>query len=238
VNKVVAILQARTTSTRLPGKVLMDLAGEPMLAQQLRRLFRATSLADVVVATTVNAADDEVVTVARNEGARVYRGSEFDVLSRYHDAARYAQADVIIRVTADCPLLDPDVVNRVVDALDGNADYASNVVQRTFPIGLDVEAIRIETLAVIHSVATSPEAREHVTWYILQEQPDLFRRASVVDDVDNSDLRWTVDTAEDIDLVRRLFADLGLAERPVPYAQIVEHVRAHPELATANVAVE
>jgi len=222
------------TSTRLPGKVLMDLAGQPMLAQQLRRLLRASSLSEVVVATTVNAADDDVAAIALREGARVFRGSEADVLGRYYDAAREASADLVIRVTADCPLVDPCVVDRVVSAL-ANVDYASNVVRRTFPIGLDVEAFGFETLARINELGSSREAREHVTWFLLREQSELFTIASVTDDVDNSDLRWTVDTAEDFKLVRQLYADLGLADRALSYLDVVEHVRAHPELAVANI---
>lgn len=222
------------TSTRLPGKVLKDLAGEPMIVQQLRRLRNAQTVSDIVVATTVNATDDDVAATAAREGVRVHRGSEGDVLARYHDAAREASADVVVRLTADCPLTDPSVVDRVVEALAEDADYASNVVTRTFPVGLDVEAFPLSTLARMHDLAASSQAREHVTWFLLREEPELFSVVSVTDDVDNSDLRWTVDTAADLELVRRLYADLDLAESQLSYPQIVRHVREHPELATVN----
>lgn len=233
---VVAIVQARTTSTRLPGKVLLDLAGEPMLVQQLRRLRRAASLSEIVVATTVNAADDAVAAVAEAEGARVTRGSEQDVLGRYRLAALEAKADIVVRVTADCPLLDPDVVDTVVAALSREVDYASNVVRRTYPAGLDVEVLHADTLARVDRLAGSAQAREHVTWFILNERPELFAVVSVTDDVDNSDLRWTVDGRSDLELVRTLYAELGLADDPLPYRRVVEHVRSHPALATANVS--
>jgi spore coat polysaccharide biosynthesis protein SpsF len=232
---VVAILQARMTSTRLPGKVLMDIAGEPMIVQQLRRLRQSAAVSNIVVATTVNAADDEVVDVALSEGVHVHRGSESDVLGRYYDAARESDADVVVRLTADCPLTDPGVVDRVVAALLDGADYASNVVERTFPIGLDVEALGFPTLEQVHELGTSPQAREHVTWFLLRERPERFDLVSVTDNVDNSDLRWTVDNAGDLDLVRRLYEDLSLANSLLPYARIIEYVREHPELATANV---
>jgi spore coat polysaccharide biosynthesis protein SpsF len=225
------------TSSRLPGKVLMDLEGAPMLVQQLRRLQRASSLSDIVVATTTNSTDDDLAAAAEQEGVHVFRGGETDVLRRYADAARVAQADVVVRLTADCPLSDPDVVDRVVQALTPVVDYASNVIERTFPVGLDVEALQREVLDRLDRLGASRAAREHVTWFLLNEQPQLFTVASVTDDVDNSDLRWTVDRAEDLELVRRLYADLRLAERPLPYGDVIAYVREHSELATANVPV-
>jgi spore coat polysaccharide biosynthesis protein SpsF len=224
--RTVAILQARTTSARLPGKVLMDVAGAPLLAQELRRLLRAGRLDEVVVATTTNESDDPVVDLARREGVRWFRGDERDVLSRYVGAAAEARAEAVVRVTADCPLLDPDVVDRVVSALGPAVDYASNVVERTFPVGLDAEALHHDVLLRVDRLAHSDSAREHVTWFVLEERPDLFAIASVTDDEDNSDLRWTVDHAEDLDVVRRLYAELDLAETPRAYREVVAHVRA------------
>jgi spore coat polysaccharide biosynthesis protein SpsF len=225
VRRVVAIIQARTTSTRLPGKVLMDLAGRPLLERQLERLRRAATLSEIVVATTTNPTDDDVAALAEGFGAGVFRGSESDVLRRYAAAAREARADVVVRVTADCPLLDPGVVDRVVGALTARLDYASNVVRRTFPQGLDVEAMHADVLARVDRAATSDDAREHVSWFIHHERPDLFEIASVEDEVDNSDLRWTVDHAEDLELVRRLYSELDLAETMLPYGEVVDHVR-------------
>ena len=222
--KTVAIVQARTTSKRLPGKVLSEIEGVPMLAHVLRRA-RASGVDDVVVASTTNASDDPLVEIARAEGARWFRGDEHDVLGRYAGAAREAGADVIVRITADCPLLDPEVVDRVLGALDPAADYASNVLERTFPVGLDVEAMRGETLARIAQLARSPESREHVTWLLRDESPELFVRRSVLDDADNSDLWFAVDTELDLELVRRLYRELELVEVPRSYRDVVAYAR-------------
>lgn len=141
--KRVIIVQARITSTRLPGKVLMDVAGRPMLSQQLRRLKQCRMADDIVIATTTNRGDGRIVDLARQEGVGWFCGSESDVLARFVGAARQTQADAIVRVTADCPLIDPHVTDRVIGELIGHAsecDYASNILQRTFPKGLDVEA--------------------------------------------------------------------------------------------------
>ena len=233
----VAIIQTRMTSTRLPGKVLMELAGRPMLDQILGRLARASTLDELCVATTTNATDDAVVAVARGAGARVFRGDEHDVLSRFVGAAREARADVVIRITADCPLIDPTVVDRVVSGLDeSGADYASNVHARTFPRGLDAEALHVDVLERIGRLATSRPAREHVTWFI-RERPELFIRHDVVDPTDNSDLRWTVDEAADLELVRQIYALGGMPERFVPYAELIATVRRAPELFGLNAHV-
>jgi len=237
----VIVVQARMTSTRLPGKVLADVAGRPMLAQQLRRLAGCRLADELVVATTVNATDDPVVAVARGEGARWVRGSETDVLERYVGAAREARADVVVRVTADCPLIDPDVSDRVIAAASshpGRWDYVSNVVPtRTFPRGLDTEALFADTLERVHRMAHSEAAREHVTPFIYQERPDLFAIGSVTDREDNSDLRWTVDTQADLELVRRLYAALGVGERAVGYRELLAYARAHPELSALNAPI-
>ena len=238
--KRVIILQARTTSTRLPGKVLMDLAGRPMLAQQLRRLKRCRQADEIVVATTTNVTDDPVVALARSEGARWYRGSETDVLSRYVNAAREAKAEVVVRVTADCPLIDPEESDRVIEALIAQrerCDYASNVVRRTYPQGLDTEAMYADTLERLERLAHSSPAREHVTYYILNERPELFGIHSVTDTENNSDLRWTVDVAEDLEMVRRLYEELALGDRFVGYRELLAHVRAHPAVAAVNADV-
>jgi spore coat polysaccharide biosynthesis protein SpsF len=233
----VIVVQARTTSTRLPGKVLMDLAGRPMLAQQLLRLKRCRLADEIVVATTTNATDDRVVALARAAGVRWFRGSERDVLERYVGAVRDARADVVVRVTADCPLIDSDVSDRVIDALSGGSmpsDYASNVTPRTYPQGLDTEALFADTLERVHRMARSESAREHVTTFIYREHPDLFLVQSVTDQEDNSDLRWTVDEAADLELVRRLYDALGVGERAVGYRELLAYARAHPELSALN----
>ena len=238
--KRVIIVQARTTSTRLPGKVLKDLGGRPMLAQQLRRLTRCRQADEIVVATTTNSTDDPVVALADREGVRWFRGSEDDVLSRYVGAAREARAEVIVRITADCPLIDPEESDRVIKALIQNrepCDYASNVVRRTFPLGLDAEAFYADTLERVNRLAHSESAREHVTVLVWKERPDLFMIQSVTDTEDNSDLRWTVDEPADLEMVRRLYEAMGVGNRPVAYRELLAYVRAHPALAAVNAGV-
>jgi spore coat polysaccharide biosynthesis protein SpsF len=169
---------------------------------------------------------------------RWHRGSEHDVLARYAGAAREAAADVVVRVTADCPLIDPGETDVVIAALEHErCDYASNTLERVLPRGLDTEALWCDVLERTHRLATSAAAREHVTWFVHSERPDLFVLHSVRRPYDAADLRWTVDTPRDLALVRRLYDDLGLAERPVLLSDVIEHIRAHPELAAMNAAV-
>ncbi len=234
--KRAGIIQARMGSSRLPGKVLIDLAGRPLLAQQIRRLRRCRKLDEVVIATTTRGADDPVAALAGAEDVRCFRGSEEDVLARYVGAARECSADVVVRITADCPLIDPEEVDRVVDGLQ-DVDYASNVIRRTYPRGLDAEALFRDVLERAARLGTSVRAREHVTWYILRGRPELFLQRSVEDVEDNSDLRWTVDTPEDLALARRVYADLGLGDAPRPYRDILAHVRAHADISALNARI-
>jgi spore coat polysaccharide biosynthesis protein SpsF len=232
------IVQARMTSTRLPGKVLEDLAGRPLLERELERLQRCARADEIVLAVTTNPDDDPLVALARRLGLRWHRGSEHDVLARYVGAAREAGADVVVRITADCPLIDPVETDAVIAALEQErCDYASNILERTLPRGLDTEALWRDVLERIDRLADSRPAREHVTWFAHSERPDLFALHAVRRPYDAADLRWTVDTAEDLALVRRLYAELGLADAPLPLGDVIAHVRAHPELAAINADV-
>lgn len=239
--KRVVIVQARMGSTRLPGKVLMDVAGRPMLAQQIRRLKECATVDEIVVATTTHPTDEPIVGLARQEDVSWFRGSEQDVLARYVGAARQAQADIVIRITADCPLIDPQITDRVVQELTlhtGDCDYASNIESRTFPRGLDVEALFWDALLRIDRLARSQSAREHVTLVPRSERPNLFLHRSIADKEDNSDLRWTVDTEVDLQLIRELYEQLGLGSRIALYPEILAYVRAHPHLAQLNAGIE
>jgi len=235
--KRVFIIQAHMTSTRLPGKILMDLDGEPMLKRQLDRLKLCRTADRLIVATTVNSADDPIAALSARAGVGLFRGSESDVLSRYLGAAREARADVVVRVTSDCPLICPEVCDRIVDSL-GDADYASNILRRTYPRGLDTEAFTMAALEKAAAEATSAPAREHVTWYIHTEARAAFRARSVEDSDDNSALRWTVDVPEDMEAVRRLWAGLHLSEKALGYRDILSYASKHPEIAALNAAVE
>jgi spore coat polysaccharide biosynthesis protein SpsF len=235
---VTAIVQARMGSTRLPGKVLRRLAGQPLLAHLVRRLGGCRRLDRVIIATTVDPADDAIEALTRSLGLGCFRGSEEDVLSRYAGAAAEAGADVIVRITSDCPLIDPEVVDSVVARLArGDCDYASNTIRRTYPRGLDTEALTRATLDRLQVIAEPGPAREHVTW-LVHRRTDEFRIASVEDEIDSSDLRWTVDTDDDWRLVDRLYRELDLGARVLPYHEMLAHVRAHPELALINAHVE
>lgn len=209
--KVALIVQARMHSTRLPGKVLMEIGGRPMLALHLERLA-GCAMDEIILATTHNSDDDVLVDLARKYGVRWFRGSEDDVLGRYVGAAREAKADIVVRTTGDCPLIDPHVANKVIQMLAQNAgdcDYASNVLKRTFPRGLDVEAFFWDVLLRMDRFARTPEAREHVTLGLRTEHSRLYKCRSVEDAQDYSDLSWTVDTLTDLHLVRALVEGLG-----------------------------
>jgi spore coat polysaccharide biosynthesis protein SpsF len=235
----VAVIQARTGSTRLPSKVLADLCGAPLLAREIERVRRARLVDDIVVATTTSSADDAVVALADQLGARWYRGSELDVLSRMNGAAREASAELVIRISGDCPLVDPSVIDRVVATLERRGkelDYVTTEPPSTFPKGLDTEALYADVLERVARMATSRSAREHVTFFIYGESPSLFRAESISDAQDNSDQRWTVDTPSDLALVRRLYEDLDLANGGAghSYRDIVAYVRANPSVRAIN----
>jgi spore coat polysaccharide biosynthesis protein SpsF len=210
--KVVAIVQARMGSTRLPGKVLKDLAGEPVLVRCINRLRRAELLNEVVVATTVRNADRAIVRLCAEHGWSFFLGSEEDVLDRYYQAALAHQAGVVVRVTSDCPLIEPEVVDRVIREFlrrHPSLDYASNTLApRTFPRGLDIEVVRFGALERAWREDLSPSWREHVTPYIYLN-PNRFNLYAVVNEVDYSSMRWTVDTPQDLTFVRRIYEHFG-----------------------------
>ncbi len=227
--RTVAVIQARNGSTRFPRKVLATLQGRPMLAHIVERVSRATLVDSVVVATTVGRGDDEVATLAAFLGAGVTRGSEDDVLSRYVLAAREHDADVIVRITADCPLTDPEIVDAVLRArAEHNADYASNEEPATFPEGYDCEVFSAACLARVDREATLPYEREHVTVHI-REHLDEFVTAHVANDPDLSWMRLTVDVPADLDRIAHLLS--VLPESPPPgLAAVVSAFDADPGL--------
>jgi spore coat polysaccharide biosynthesis protein SpsF (cytidylyltransferase family) len=210
----VAVIQARCGSTRFPRKVMAALRGRPMLAHIVERVSRATLVDRVVVATTDGTADDEVAALAAAAGAGVTRGSEDDVLGRYVLAAREHGAGVIVRITADCPLTDPAIVDSVIRArAEHDADYASNVEPPTYPEGYDCEVFTAACLSRVDREATLPYEREHVTVRI-REHLDDFRTAQVAHDPDLAWMRLTVDVPADLDRVARLLE--SLPESPPP----------------------
>jgi spore coat polysaccharide biosynthesis protein SpsF len=208
-SKVVAIIQARMGSTRLPGKVLKDLAGETVLARVVNRLRRSRLINEVLVATTDSRLDDVIVKECQNLSVSVSRGDQQDVLDRYFRAAQLCKAAVIVRITSDCPLIDPEVTDKTIAAfLDGRPDYASNVMTRTYPRGLDTEVMSLSSLARAWQEARKPYEREHVTPFFY-EHPAEFRLLSVTGDPNYSGHRWTVDTPEDLEFVRAIYDRLS-----------------------------
>jgi len=204
----IAVVQARMGSTRLPGKVLLPLAGTTVLGCVVERLSRCGSLRGIVVATSELAQDDPVVEEAERLGVRSARGDADDVLARYCDAARAFGADPVVRITSDCPLIDPGVVDAVVAAFAaGDCDYASNTIDRTYPRGLDVEVASFAALERARRDASDGYEREHVTPH-LYRHPESFRIRSYRDPegADRSALRWTLDSPEDYAFVRAAYA--------------------------------
>jgi spore coat polysaccharide biosynthesis protein SpsF len=205
----VAVVQARTGSTRLSGKVLEALGGRPLLSFMLARLSRATCLDEIVVATTVEGRDDPVAELAAAAGVRVVRGSEHDVLSRFGLVLDEYRPAVVVRVTADCPLADPALVDCVVNAHTRHgASYTSNTLVRTFPDGLDVEVVDARALGAAVQEATDPVEREHVTPFVYR-RPERFALRAVRGSALLGHLRWTVDTREDLDVVRAIVDTIG-----------------------------
>jgi len=208
--RVVAIVQARMRAARLPGKVLADIAGRPMLWYVVKRVRMARFVDQVVVATSTESADDAIAEFCAQHNFECFRGSETDVLDRFYQAAKRFDTDVVVRVTADCPLLDSQVIDRVIASYLGNGyDYVTNTLRYTYPDGLDVEVFSLEALEAAWREASLPAEREHVTPYL--RASGRFRVHNVEHDVDLSarKLRWTVDEPPDLEFVRAVYTRIG-----------------------------
>ena len=209
----VAIIQARVTSSRLPGKVLMPLLGLPSIVFMVHRVRQSRRLDHVVVATSTEGSDDALAAVLADAGIDCFRGSLHDVLDRFVGAARGARADHVVRLTGDCPLTDFDLIDKALELLATQpVDYVSNVDPPTYPDGLDVEAFTCDALVTAHREARETAQREHVTPFI-RERKDRFRSLCWRGMSDLSALRWTVDHQDDLDHVRSL---LGRLDAPTP----------------------
>jgi len=241
----VAIIQARMGSTRLPGKVLRDLCGITVLGHVIRRVARCKLVDKTVVATSTLPADDPIAKEAAAHSAAVFRGSEEDVLSRYYGAAIQSTAEVIVRVTADCPLFDPAILCEMLELFHGRnvpsstrpLDYLSNTLgERTFPRGLDAEVFTMDALAKANALARDPWEREHVTPYIYSH-PQTFRLEGYRQAMDQSMQRWTLDTEEDWALIRAIYEALGRADGMFVTQDVIDYLRVHPELMAINAHV-
>jgi spore coat polysaccharide biosynthesis protein SpsF len=237
--KTVAIIQARMGSTRLPGKVLRPLCGKTILAHVIDRVRASEAIDAIVVATTDRPADDTLAALVPTLGVTLFRGSEDDVLSRYYGAARAAQADTVIRITADCPLFDGGVLRVMLNEFTsrrahGQAlDYLSNTLARTYPRGLDAEIFDFATLERTQREAAQAFEREHVTPYIYGH-PERFALANHVGVPDLSQLRWTLDTDEDWRLIEAIYTALYRPDRLFGTNDILALLDRQPSLVALN----
>ena len=233
---IAAIIQARMGSTRLPGKVFMDLEGEPMLVRVVNRVERAAALDSVIVATTVEPADDPIAEFCAARGWPCFRGSQDDVLDRYYNTAVVHKVDAAVRVTSDCPLIEPVIIDRVVERFrrdQAKIDYVTNsrLMPLTFPRGLDTELMSFEALKRTWTEAKDPSEQEHVTLYIYRH-PEMFKICKLDNDVDCSYMRWAVDTKEDLEFVRNIYNYFGHDRFSFP--QVLAVLKQHPEWLEIN----
>ena len=233
---VVAIVQARMGSTRLPGKVLMQAVGKTLLEHQIRRIQAAKSLDAMVIATTDRPEDAAILELCGKLGVKSYAGSAHDVLDRYYHAAKGAGAATVVRLTADCPLLDPQVVDQTVNLYLAGADrldYVCNFNPRTYPDGLDTEVFSFAALETAWREAGPGPDREHVTPY-LRNHPERFRNGNLAQERDLGKLRWTVDYPEDFEFVRHVFEKLDGAGRTFTMQDVLDLVASEPWLEEIN----
>jgi len=238
--KIVAIVQGRMSSKRLPGKILLDMGGKPMLARVLQRVRRARLVDQVVMATTVDPSDDPVVEFCQQHGYPCFRGNLFDVLDRYCQAAKHYQADVVVRITADCPVVDPGEIDRTIQAfLDADVDFAANRLPppftRTIPIGMDTEVVKFTALERAWKEAQEKYEREHVMPY-LYDQPGRFNILVLENEPDLGHMRWTVDTPEDLAVLRAIYASFNNRD-DFSMEELLEQYKTHPEWQAMNAGI-
>lgn len=266
---VIAIIQGRMTSSRLPGKILADIAGQPMLQRVFVRTSRAASVSQTIFATTTDPSDDPVAEYCGFSGIPFTRGSLYDVLDRYYQTAKQAKADVVVRITADCPVIDPELIDHVVNtvlseqsAVNGKPfDFVCNRLpppyRRTYPIGLDVEACTFKALEQAWKEAKEPHHREHVMPYFYEGvqlltdnrhrplagllhtgiSPRGFNVALLHHTTDFGDYRWTVDTPEDLEFMRQVYAHFD-GRDDFSWKEVLDLVHHNPELMKINAGVQ
>lgn len=206
---MLALLQARTSSKRLPGKVMLPVLGKPLLELQIERVQQAKLIDKLVVATSTDSSDDKIADLCEKLGVEVYRGSLDDVLARFYHAANHYAADSVIRLTADCPLIDASLIDDMIMFYhQHNYDYVTNIVERTYPDGLDVDILSMDCLTKTYLASTLPEEREHITRYIFTRGKNDFKIAHYVQVRDLSKIRWTVDEHADYVKVKHIYETL------------------------------
>lgn len=232
--RLISIIQARMGSTRLPGKVLHKLEDKTVLEHVVRRVKSSDLVDDVVVATTIDKKDLQIVGLCANLGISVYCGSEDDVLDRYYQAAKLFKADNVVRITSDCPVIDPTVITEVITLhLKNNADYTSNVFLETYPDGQDVEVFTFTSLKNAWKNAELLSEREHVTPFI-RNHPDFFKHASLEYKENLSKKRWTLDNAEDLKFLEQVYKYLYLKDPLFGMDDVLSLIRERPEIEQIN----
>ncbi len=234
--RIVAIIQARMGSVRLPGKVLKDLGGDSVLARVVKRVQAAKLPAEVVVATSVQPSDDAILQECNRVAVACFRGQEEDVLDRYYCAAQTFSADAVVRITSDCPLIDPELMDTTIRAfLEQRTDYATNALTPTYPRGLDVEVFTAEALARAWRLAREAYQRTHVTPY-LYENPGHFKIVSLTADADYGRYRWTLDTEDDLEMIRAIYRHFE-PRGTFGWREVLRLMQDQPELAALNAHV-
>lgn len=232
--KIVAIIQARMGSARLPVKVMMNILDKPMLWHVISRVKHANMLNDIVVATTTLNKDKQILELASEMGVKSYAGSKDDVLDRYYQAAIINKADVIVRITADCPLADPKVIDEVVRFyLDNDFDYVSTSIEPTYPDGIDVEVFSFDSLKKAWNEAKFSSEREHVTPYIWKN-PGIFKIKNYKNNENISYMRWSVDEERDLEFVREIYTNLYMDGNIFYMEDVINLLKKHPELVDIN----
>jgi len=225
---IVAIIQARMTSTRFPGKVLADLMGEPMVLRQIERIQQAALIDQIVLATSSDPSDDVLAEVVAQAGIPVVRGDLNDVLKRFIQVMDIYNPDVVVRLTADCPLASPQVIDKVIQHfLDSAADYVSNTMNPTYPDGIDVEVVKAEVLRRVATLSSDSDEREHVTLGVYR-RPEMFTIENVENETDLSELRWTVDTKDDFEFIRKIYEDLYPTNPNFDMNSVLDYLERNP----------
>jgi len=238
--KVVAIIQARMGSTRLPGKVMKVILGKPVILWDLDRISLSKLIDKIVVAIPYGKENDVIVDTIKEYNDKIVttRGSENDVLDRYYQAAVKTSADVVVRITSDCPLIDSVVIDNIIKQfLDNDCDYCSNSLTRTYPRGLDTEVFSFKALEEAWNEATNDYEREHVTPYII-ENPDKFKLLNVANDIDLSHMRWTLDTKEDFEFINVVYKRISPKKQMFLMDDVLELMDKEPELIDINRHIE
>ena len=238
---IVAIIQARMGSTRLPGKVMKEVLGKPLLELQIERVRKSKLINRVVIATTKKETEQPIIDLCKRLSVDYFRGSEMDVLARYFEAAIQYKADVVVRLTSDDPLIDPTIIDKIIAEFLSNPskyDYVSNSIVKTYPLGLDTEVFSMNALKQAYWEAENPAFREHVTPYI-RLHPDKFNIGVVLHPVDLSSYRLTVDTEADLALISRVLEELYIKKRECfTLEDIIVLLQQHPEWLLLNSHIE